>query len=84
MSLKNYDYLFTILMIGDSYVGKSSIFDYFFDKSFNNNRLVTIGIDYKFKIITIDGKIVKLKIVRIIIIFFLISGIHLVLKNLEI
>ena len=71
MSLKNYDYFFKILMIGDSCVGKSSILLYFCDKRFNDNLLATIGCDLKIKEIRIDGKIVKLEIVRInIIIFF--------------
>ena len=72
MSLKNYDYFFKILMIGDSCVGKSSILLYFCDKRFNDNLLATIGCDLKIKEIRIDGK------------FFLISKIHLVLKDLEI
>ena len=84
MSLKNYNYFFNILMIGDACVGKSSILLYFCDKRFNDNLLATIGCDLKIKEIRIDGKIVKLEIVRINIIFFLISKIHLVLKDLEI
>ena len=70
--MSNNDYLFTILTTGDSYVGKSSILNYFFDKRFYNNLVLTIGIDYKSKEIRIDEKIVILFIVRINIIIFLI------------
>ena len=70
MSLKNYDYFFKILMIGDSFVGKSCICEFFFDKRFHDNHLLTIGCDLLIKEIRIDGKIVRLSIVRINIIYF--------------
>lgn len=57
-----YDYLFKILLIGDSGVGKSSILVQFVDKTFNNSYMSTIGVDFKIKTIDIDGKAIKLQI----------------------
>jgi len=41
-----YDYLFKILLIGDSGVGKSSILLKFIDDSFSPNYISTIGVDF--------------------------------------
>ena len=62
MSLLEYDYLYKLLVIGDSGVGKSSILHRFCDNHYSENYLSTIGVD--FKIITIEhlGKKVKLQI----------------------
>ena len=51
-------------MIGDSGVGKSCILLRFADDKFNENFYATIGVDFRFKNITIDNKSVKLQIVR--------------------
>ena len=61
---KQFDYTFKIVMIGDSGVGKSCILLRFADDKFNENFYATIGVDFRFKIITIDNKSVKLQIVR--------------------
>lgn len=58
----DYDYLFKIIVIGDSGVGKSSILFRFVDDNFNDSFISTIGIDFKIKTITIDNKIIKLQI----------------------
>ena len=58
----NYDYLFKILLIGNSGVGKSSIVQTYVDKIFNENYLTTIGVDFKVKTITADDKIIKMQI----------------------
>ena len=59
-------------MIGDSGVGKSCILLRFADDKFNENFYATIGVDFRFKNITIDNKSVKLQIVRKNIYYFLI------------
>ena len=69
---KQFDYTFKIVMIGDSGVGKSCILLRFADDKFNENFYATIGVDFRFKNITIDNKSVKLQIVRINIYYFLI------------
>ena len=64
---KQFDYTFKIVMIGDSGVGKSCILLRFADDKFNENFYATIGVDFRFKNITVDNKSVKLQIVRNII-----------------
>ena len=61
---KQFDFTFKIVMIGDSGVGKSCILLRFADDKFNENFYATIGVDFRFKNITIDNKSVKLQIVR--------------------
>ena len=55
----NYDYLFKILLIGDSGVGKSSILSTFNEEDINPNHISTIGVDFKIKNIIIDKKVIK-------------------------
>ena len=69
---KQFDYTFKIVMIGDSGVGKSCILLRFADDKFNENFYATIGVDFRFKNITIDNKSIKLQIVRKIIFIILI------------
>ena len=62
---KQFDFTFKIVMIGDSGVGKSCILLRFADDKFNESFYATIGVDFRFKNITVDNKSVKLQIVRI-------------------
>ena len=57
-----YDYLFKILLIGDSAVGKSSILLRFSDNIFTESFLPTIGVDFKIKTLEFQGKNAKLQI----------------------
>ena len=57
---REYDYLFKIVIIGNSAVGKSSLLLRFTDDSFNENHLATIGVDFRFRTMEVNGKIVKL------------------------
>ena len=59
---KTYDYLFKLLLIGDSGVGKTSLLFRFADDKFNNSFISTIGIDFKIRTIEVDGKKIKLQI----------------------
>ncbi|VDP20018.1 unnamed protein product [Soboliphyme baturini] len=59
---KTYDYLFKILLIGDSGVGKTCLLFRFSEDSFNNSFISTIGIDFKIRTIELDGKKIKLQI----------------------
>lgn len=47
--IKEHDYLFKIVIIGTSSVGKSSILRRFSDDSFQESYLATIGVDFRFK-----------------------------------
>lgn len=62
---QRHDYLVKIVLIGDSGVGKSSFVLKYCDNSFKTNVMSTIGVDFKIKRLTIDGKIVKLQIVSL-------------------
>lgn len=58
----NYDYLFKIIIIGDSGVGKSAILFRFADDLYNEGYISTIGVDFKIKTIFTKGKVIKLQI----------------------
>jgi Ras-related protein Rab-1A len=58
----DYDYLFKILIIGDSGVGKSCILNRFTDDIFTENYISTIGVDFKIRTIEVNSKIIKLQI----------------------
>ena len=58
-----YEFLFKILLLGDSGVGNSCIILRYIENSFSQNLMNSIGVDLKLKNIEIDGKKVKLQIV---------------------
>ena len=62
MKSKEYDHLFKFVMVGNSAVGKSSVLLRFADDDFNENYMSTIGVDFRFKSININQKIVKMQI----------------------
>ena len=57
-----YDYLFKLLIIGDSGVGKSSLMNRFSDNVFSESYINTIGVDFKIRTIEVNGKTIKLQI----------------------
>jgi len=57
-----YDFLFKLLLIGATGVGKSSLLTRFVDNEFNPSYVSTIGVDFKIKTITLDDKKIKLQI----------------------
>ena len=59
---REYDYLFKIVIIGNSAVSKSSLLLRFTDDSFNETHLATIGVDFRFRTMEVGDKIVKLQI----------------------
>ncbi|BBG98881.1 RAB GTPase homolog 1A [Prunus dulcis] len=57
-----FDYLFKLLLIGDSGVGKSCLLLRFADDSYIDSYISTIGVDFKIRTVEQDGKVVKLQI----------------------
>ena len=57
-----YDYLFKIVLIGDSGVGKSNILSRFTKNEFNLESKTTIGVEFATKSIISDNKIIKAQI----------------------
>jgi len=57
-----YAYLFKLLLIGDSGVGKTSLLLRFADNKFLDSFITTIGVDFKIKKMDVDGKAIKLQI----------------------
>jgi len=49
-------YLFKVLLIGNSGVGKSCLLVKFSDDVFTENFMPTIGVDFKMKTLRVDGK----------------------------
>lgn len=62
MAAPEYDYLFKLLLIGDSGVGKSCLLLRFADDTYTESYISTIGVDFKIRTIEQDGKTVKLQI----------------------
>merc|ERR550537_1124682 len=57
-----YDYLFKLVLIGDSGVGKSCLLLRFADDKWTDSYISTIGVDFKIRTIELDGKTIKLQI----------------------
>lgn len=57
-----YAYLFKYIIIGDTGVGKSCLLLQFTDKRFQPVHDLTIGVEFGARMITIDGKQIKLQI----------------------
>lgn len=59
---KQFDFLFKLLLIGDSGVGKTSIIYRFVENKFESSFITTIGIDFKIRTVELEGKKIKLQI----------------------
>lgn len=58
----DYDYLFKIVLIGDSGVGKSNLLSRFTTNEFNIDSKSTIGVEFATRTIDVDGKKIKAQI----------------------
>ena len=77
---QDYDYLFKVLLLGDLGTGKSSLILRYTENTFNSSLVSSIDVDFKGKKKEIDGKIIKIQIVRnhwniIFLYLYIISGI---------
>lgn len=62
-NMEEYDFLFKILLIGDSSVGKSCMLIKFVDDDFIEMNISTIGVDFKIKsLVDSDGNKIKMQI----------------------
>lgn len=46
---RNYDFIFKVVLVGPSGVGKTALLRRYADDAFDTNLLPTIGVDFKFK-----------------------------------
>ena len=54
-----YDYIFRIIIVGDSGVGKSSMMMQYTENVFQQSYLPTFGADFRIKTVEIGGKVLK-------------------------
>ncbi|ESO11585.1 hypothetical protein HELRODRAFT_185237 [Helobdella robusta] len=59
---QNFDYMFKLLIIGNSSVGKTSFLFRYADDTFTSSFVSTVGIDFKVKTVFQQGKRIKLQI----------------------
>lgn len=62
MENRSFDYLYKILLIGDSSVGKTSVLLRYIDGKFDPESRSTIGVDFKVATLDVGGKNVKLQL----------------------
>ncbi|XP_057808380.1 ras-related protein RABA5b-like [Salvia miltiorrhiza] len=56
------EYLFKIVVIGDSAVGKSNLLSRFARDEFDHNSKATIGVEFQTQVVEVDGKEVKAQV----------------------
>ena len=56
----DFDALFKVVLIGESFTGKTSMLLRFADNQYNDGYLCTIGVDFKIKTLKIDNRIIKM------------------------
>ncbi|KAJ7989105.1 hypothetical protein DPEC_G00316080 [Dallia pectoralis] len=59
---KQYDFLFRLMILGDTGVGKTCLLCRFTDNEFYSSHISTIGVDFKMKTLKIDGIKVRVQI----------------------
>lgn len=60
---EDYDYLFKIVLIGDSGVGKTNMLSRFTKNEFNIDSKPTIGVEFATKTLKTEGNNIKVKII---------------------
>ncbi|OIW20577.1 hypothetical protein TanjilG_15382 [Lupinus angustifolius] len=59
---EDYDYLFKVVLVGDSGVGKSNLLSRFTRNEFSSETRSTIGVEFATRTIQIDDKVIKAQI----------------------
>lgn len=62
MAELNYDYMFKIIIIGESGTGKSCLLHYFLENKYKKNQNQTVGVEFGCKHLEINSKRIKLQI----------------------
>ena len=62
MADEEYDFIFKVLLLGNSDLGKSSILIRYVDESWNEAFVPTIGVDFKVKSMEVEQKKIKMQI----------------------
>lgn len=65
--LDSFDFLFKIILVGDSDVGKTCVVQSFKTGVFSENQQNTIGVDFTVRTLDVDGK--KIKVSHIIYVY---------------
>ena len=63
---QNFDYMFKLLIIGNSSVGKTSFLFRYSDDSFTSAFVSTVGIDFKVQTVHRNDKRIKLQVNKLI------------------
>lgn len=58
----DYEYLFKLVLIGDSGVGKSNLLSRFTRNEFSLETKSTIGVEFATRSMTVEGKVIKAQI----------------------
>jgi small GTP-binding protein len=61
-SLNNFDFIFKIIIVGNSGVGKTCLLERLVDDRFSSDFATTIGVDFKLYVMNLDNKVVKLQL----------------------
>lgn len=65
---KDYDFMFKLVLVGSSRVGKSNLLLRFADDSFTDSYIATIGVDFRFKTMNVPTSVLfgsKINIVKL-------------------
>jgi small GTP-binding protein len=59
---EKFDYIIKLVILGDTAVGKTNLLLRFSDEAYKPTHMPTIGVDFKIKILNINGSKVKCQI----------------------
>lgn len=62
MSVEGCDYVFKVVLIGDSSVGKTNLLSRFTKNEFSQSSLTTLGVEFATKSVEVNDKVVKAQI----------------------